>query len=140
MYCCLTALVYNCSIKLSLHINLLYKFRRDIFSLGFGPFRWVCTSGDPQDLSKTDKIATDVLKEIIKSKSQTIHYEFNRKSGWIDAIGVIIIVFIIFFKGAFHRISINNMMIIFVGFVKRKNTKWLSALRLEFFIRIKKDV
>lgn len=29
----------------------------DIFSLGFGPFRWVCTSGDPEDLSKADKIA-----------------------------------------------------------------------------------
>jgi len=26
----------------------------DIFSLGFGPFRWVCTSGDPDDLKRTD--------------------------------------------------------------------------------------
>ena len=43
-------------------------FFRDIFSLGFGPFRWVCTSGDPTDLRKTDKIATEVLNEIIKSK------------------------------------------------------------------------
>merc|ERR1712241_1251946 len=37
----------------------------DIFSLGFGPFRWVCTSGDPQDLTTTDQIATQVFKEII---------------------------------------------------------------------------
>jgi urocanate hydratase len=33
----------------------------DIFSLGFGPFRWICTSGDPEDLRKTDKIAEKVL-------------------------------------------------------------------------------
>ena len=43
-------------------------FFREIFSLGFGPFRWVCTSGDPADLHNTDKIATEVLNEIIKSK------------------------------------------------------------------------
>lgn len=29
----------------------------DIFSLGFGPFRWICCSGDPEDLKKTDEIA-----------------------------------------------------------------------------------
>jgi urocanate hydratase len=34
----------------------------DIFSLGFGPFRWVCTSGDPADLRATDAIAASVLK------------------------------------------------------------------------------
>ena len=39
---------------------------RDIFSLGFGPFRWVCTSGLPEDLRQTDAIATDVLQGIIK--------------------------------------------------------------------------
>ncbi|XP_072437864.1 urocanate hydratase isoform X2 [Chiloscyllium punctatum] len=36
----------------------------DIFSLGFGPFRWVCTSADPADLMETDVIATGVLEEI----------------------------------------------------------------------------
>jgi urocanate hydratase len=30
----------------------------DIFSLGFGPFRWVCTSGRPEDLATTDKEQT----------------------------------------------------------------------------------
>ncbi len=39
---------------------------RDIFSLGFGPFRWVCTSGDPNDLAKSDAIADRVLNDIIK--------------------------------------------------------------------------
>ncbi|XP_065741316.1 urocanate hydratase isoform X1 [Phocoena phocoena] len=37
----------------------------DIFSQGFGPFRWVCTSGDPQDLVVTDQLATSVLEEAI---------------------------------------------------------------------------
>ncbi|XP_010378879.1 urocanate hydratase isoform X2 [Rhinopithecus roxellana] len=37
----------------------------DIFSQGFGPFRWVCTSGDPQDLAVTDELAASVLEEAI---------------------------------------------------------------------------
>ncbi|ELR46579.1 Putative urocanate hydratase, partial [Bos mutus] len=37
----------------------------DIFSQGFGPFRWVCTSGDPQDLAVTDRLATSALEEIV---------------------------------------------------------------------------
>lgn len=38
----------------------------DIFSLGFGPFRWVCTSADHNDLITTDEIATSVLEDLIK--------------------------------------------------------------------------
>lgn len=34
----------------------------DVFSLGFGPFRWVCTSGDPADLALTDALAEDVMR------------------------------------------------------------------------------
>ncbi|MFH1729570.1 MAG: urocanate hydratase [Pseudomonadota bacterium] len=34
------------------------------FDFGFGPFRWVCTSNDPQDLDKTDKIAIEVMQEL----------------------------------------------------------------------------
>ncbi|KAB0362484.1 hypothetical protein FD754_006640 [Muntiacus muntjak] len=37
----------------------------DIFSQGFGPFRWVCTSGDPQDLAVTDRLATSALEGIV---------------------------------------------------------------------------
>ncbi len=33
------------------------------FDFGFGPFRWVCTSGDPADLRETDRIAAEVLEE-----------------------------------------------------------------------------
>lgn len=36
----------------------------DIFSLGFGPFRWVCASGDPEDLRKSDKIAEEVCERL----------------------------------------------------------------------------
>ena len=44
---------------------------RDIFSLGFGPFRWVCTSGLSEDLRQTDAIATKVLQDIIKGLDKT---------------------------------------------------------------------
>ncbi len=36
----------------------------DIFSLGFGPFRWVCTSALPTDLATTDAIARDTLLQL----------------------------------------------------------------------------
>ena len=39
----------------------------DIFSLGFGPFRWVCTSCESNDLSETDKIAAEVIEQLIAS-------------------------------------------------------------------------
>ena len=39
----------------------------DIFSLGFGPFRWVCSSGDSNDLAMTDEIATTVLEDFINA-------------------------------------------------------------------------
>lgn len=39
---------------------------RDIFSLGFGPFRWVCTSGLDEDLRLTDQLAMDVILECSK--------------------------------------------------------------------------
>ena len=35
------------------------------FDYGFGPFRWVCTSGDQRDLEKTDKIAFEVLQNMV---------------------------------------------------------------------------
>lgn len=40
----------------------------DVFSLGFGPFRWVCTSCNAADLDKTDKIAEEVLVQLLESK------------------------------------------------------------------------
>ena len=37
------------------------------FDYGFGPFRWVCTSGKPKDLDRTDKIAMEVLQNIMET-------------------------------------------------------------------------
>ncbi|XP_077993367.1 urocanate hydratase-like [Glandiceps talaboti] len=56
----------------------------DIFSMGFGPFRWVCTSADSNDLATTDEIATTVLEDIIKEgvpESTKQQYQDNIK--WI---------------------------------------------------------
>ena len=44
------------------------------FDYGFGPFRWVCSSCDPEDLAKTDRIATEVLEEIAKTAPEDIHW------------------------------------------------------------------
>ncbi|GBL55692.1 Urocanate hydratase, partial [Araneus ventricosus] len=38
----------------------------DIFSLGFGPFRWVCTSNSQEDLQRTDHMAASVLEDILE--------------------------------------------------------------------------
>lgn len=35
----------------------------EYFDYGFGPYRWVCTSGDPNELRLTDRIAEDVMTE-----------------------------------------------------------------------------
>merc|ERR1712050_750453 len=60
----------------------------DIFSLGFGPFRWVCSSTDPADLEVTDKIATQVLEDIIaEGVPDTIKRQYNDNILWIRAAG-----------------------------------------------------
>uniref|UniRef100_A0A8C4N6Y6 Urocanate hydratase 1 n=1 Tax=Eptatretus burgeri TaxID=7764 RepID=A0A8C4N6Y6_EPTBU len=57
----------------------------DIFSLGFGPFRWICTSGCPDDLDTTDKIATDVLKNILKEGvSEPLRKQYQDNLHWIQ--------------------------------------------------------
>jgi urocanate hydratase len=47
--------------------SYIQEFLGDIFSLGFGPFRWICASGDPKDLEITDKIAAQVMNEQLQS-------------------------------------------------------------------------
>jgi len=57
----------------------------DIFSMGFGPFRWVCTSGLAADLATTDEIATKVFEEIMAEglpAEVKAQYEDNLK--WIE--------------------------------------------------------
>lgn len=53
------------------------------FDFGFGPFRWVCTSGNPADLEYTDSLAADVLEEILKSASKEIHAQLQDNINWI---------------------------------------------------------
>ncbi len=53
------------------------------FDYGFGPFRWVCTSNDPADLDKTDKIAADVLEEIAADAPKEITQQMQDNIRWI---------------------------------------------------------
>jgi urocanate hydratase len=54
------------------------------FDYGFGPFRWVCTSNDPKDLEKTDKIAADVLNEIMQNSPKEIQSQMADNIQWIN--------------------------------------------------------
>ena len=55
------------------------------FDYGFGPFRWVCTSAKKEDLDKTDAIAAQVLREIMKDASEDIHSQLKDNLKWIEA-------------------------------------------------------
>ncbi len=57
------------------------------FDYGFGPFRWVCTSGNPNDLEKTDQIAAEVLKEIRKNVPAEIQSQLDDNIHWIEEAG-----------------------------------------------------
>ncbi|WP_288345924.1 urocanate hydratase [uncultured Pseudoalteromonas sp.] len=53
------------------------------FDYGFGPFRWVCTSGKPEDLDKTDAIAADVLNKIMADSPEEIQQQMQDNITWI---------------------------------------------------------
>ena len=53
------------------------------FDYGFGPFRWVCSSGKIEDLQKTDAIALRVLKEIKKEAPPEIQQQLSDNIKWI---------------------------------------------------------
>jgi len=55
----------------------------DIFSLGFGPFRWVCTSGKSEDLRKSDQIAAKTLAELKAVAPKRISDQFSDNLFWI---------------------------------------------------------
>jgi len=57
------------------------------FDYGFGPFRWVCTSGDPKDLEITDKIAGDVMEEIASVSPKEIQMQMRDNIHWIREAG-----------------------------------------------------
>ena len=54
------------------------------FDYGFGPFRWVCTSGNPEDLSKTDAIAAKVMSEIKAVAPEEIQQQMQDNITWIN--------------------------------------------------------
>ncbi|MBK6627545.1 MAG: urocanate hydratase [Flavobacteriales bacterium] len=53
------------------------------FDHGFGPFRWVCTSGDPKDLAISDRIAGDVLESMLKEAPAEIGQQIADNLHWI---------------------------------------------------------
>ncbi len=54
------------------------------FDFGFGPFRWVCASGKPEDLDKTDAIACEVLEEIKNESPIEIQQQMADNIQWIQ--------------------------------------------------------
>ncbi len=54
------------------------------FDYGFGPFRWVCASGKPEDLDKTDAIAASVLKKIMQESPEEIQQQMQDNITWIE--------------------------------------------------------
>lgn len=57
------------------------------FDYGFGPFRWVCTSGDPKDLEATDRIAAQVLEDLRKVSTPDIVGQMDDNIHWIKEAG-----------------------------------------------------
>jgi urocanate hydratase len=53
------------------------------FDYGFGPFRWVCASGKPKDLAKTDAIACKVLEKLKKESPEEIQQQMDDNIQWI---------------------------------------------------------
>jgi urocanate hydratase len=54
------------------------------FDYGFGPFRWVCTSGTKEDLDKTDAIAATILRELLAEAPDEIKGQLRDNLIWIE--------------------------------------------------------
>jgi len=57
------------------------------FDYGFGPFRWVCSSGDPKDLATTDRLAAEVLEEMSHHVTDDIRGQLLDNLHWIREAG-----------------------------------------------------
>ena len=55
------------------------------FDFGFGPFRWVCTSGKQEDLDYTDQLAAQMLEELLETAPDEIHSQLTDNINWIKA-------------------------------------------------------
>jgi len=53
------------------------------FDYGFGPFRWVCISGKPEDLAKTDLLALETLEQIMQHSPKEIQQQMADNIQWI---------------------------------------------------------
>ena len=57
------------------------------FDYGFGPFRWVCTSGNPKDLETSDRIAAEVLEKLAAEAPEQITRQMEDNIHWIREAG-----------------------------------------------------
>ncbi|MBQ9356997.1 MAG: urocanate hydratase [Prevotella sp.] len=57
------------------------------FDYGFGPFRWVCTSGNADDLATTDRLAAEVLEDMLRTAPADIHGQLADNLHWIREAG-----------------------------------------------------
>ena len=57
------------------------------FDYGFGPFRWVCSSGDPKDLEYSDQIALDVLREMHEKAPAETKMQLADNIHWMEEAG-----------------------------------------------------
>lgn len=58
------------------------------FDYGFGPFRWVCASGEESDLHQTDAIAAEVIREMLQEAPEEIHGQLRDNLRWIETADV----------------------------------------------------
>lgn len=81
------------SVMASNGIDFIYpSYVQDIlgpmcFDYGFGPFRWVCSSGNPLDLQKTDAIAVAIMESIQKDSPAEIQQQLADNIKWIIDAG-----------------------------------------------------
>ncbi|GMS95974.1 hypothetical protein PENTCL1PPCAC_18149, partial [Pristionchus entomophagus] len=60
----------------------------DIFSMGFGPFRWVCTSNKEECLKKSDEIAIKVFDELLETNApESVKQQYRDNRKWISEAG-----------------------------------------------------
>lgn len=57
------------------------------FDYGFGPFRWICTSSLPEDLEETDRIAAEILEDMLQSAPESICSQLEDNLHWIRQAG-----------------------------------------------------
>lgn len=55
------------------------------FDFGFGPFRWVCTSGQNEDLETTDKIACDTIRDLLVDCAEDVKSQWQDNLNWIES-------------------------------------------------------